>query len=102
MKLLDILAQFHNWLSDKDFMWWPFSFLRPEIHVPMTFKDTFLMTGCFGTLAFLMFAVMAVTNNAMNADYAVSIFLSCFGGFFVWFNLVTKPLWNHRARKHLK
>lgn len=99
MKLFDLLALFHNWLSDKDFMWWPFSFLRPEKNVIMTFKDTALMTGCFGTLAFLMFAIMAVMNNAMNFEYAVAIFFSCYGGFFCWFNLITKPLWNYRARK---
>lgn len=99
MKLIDLIAQFHNWLSDKDFIWWPFSFLRPEPHEPMTFKHTFLMTGCFGGLAFLMFAIMAVMNNAMTFDYAFMIFVSCFGGFLFWFNLITKPLWNRRALK---
>lgn len=98
MKLLDLLTQFHGWLSDKDFIWWPFSFLRPESHVPMTFKLTSIMTACFGGLAFLMFTVMAVMNNAFTADYAVSVFMTSFGGFFAWFNLVTKPLWNRRAR----
>lgn len=98
MKLFDLLTQFHGWLSDKDFIWWPFSFLRPEAHVLMTFKLTSIMTACFGGLAFLMFTVMAVMNNAFTADYAVSVFFTCFGGFFAWFNLVTKPLWNRRAR----
>ena len=99
MKILDTIALFHNWLSDRDFIWWPFSFLRPDPHVLMTFKHTLLMTGCFGGLGFLMFSIMAVMNNAMNVDYALAVFLSCFGGFFLWFNLITKPLWNHRARK---
>jgi hypothetical protein len=98
MKLFDIITQFHNWLSDKDFIWWPFSFLRPEPHEPMTFKLTSLMTGCFGGLAFLMFAIMAVMNNAMTFEYAVSVAVSSFGGFFIWFNVVTRPLWNRRAR----
>lgn len=98
MKILSVIAQFHNWLSDKDFMWWPFSFLRPERHVPMSFKDTSLMTVCFGGLAFIMFIVMAIMNNALTFDYVVSIFFSCFGGFFLWFNLITKPCWNYRAK----
>jgi hypothetical protein len=97
MKLLEFIARPHNWLSDRDFIWWPFSFLRPEPHVAMTFKLTLLMTGCFGGLGFLMFSVMAVMNNAFTFDSAVQTFLFCFGGFFVWFNLVTKPLWNLRA-----
>lgn len=102
MKILDIIAQFHNYLSDKDFIWWPFSFLRPEPHVPMTFKLTTMMTGCFAGLAFLMFATMAIMNNAFTFDSAVSTFFFCFIGFFLWFNLVTKPLWNYRAHKLLK
>lgn len=102
MKILNVITLFHNWLSDKDFMWWPFSFLRPPRNVTMTYKVTLLMTGCFGGLAFLMFTVMALMNNALTFDYVVSIFLSCFGGFFLWFNLVTKPLWNRRARALMK
>lgn len=98
MKIFELITLFHNWLSDKDFIWWPFSFLRPQPQEFITFKLTSLMTGCFGGLAFLMFSVMAVMNNAMTAEYAISVFLSCFGGFFIWFNLVTKPLWNRRAR----
>lgn len=97
MKLLELVAIFHNWLSDKDFIWWPFSFLRPEKNIPMTIKDTTLMTGCFGGLAFVMFTVMAVMNNAFTIETAFTTFLVCFGGFFVWFNLITKPLWNRRA-----
>lgn len=98
MKLLDLLTIFHNWISDKDFIWWPFSFLRPDPKEPITFKLTLLMTACFGGLAFLMFTILAIANNAFSGQYAISIFLSCFAGFFLWFNLITKPLWNRRVR----
>jgi len=99
MKLLELLTLFHNWISDKDFIWWPFSFLRPEPKESISFKHTLLMTACFGSLAFLMFTVLAIANNAFTANYAVSVFVSCFVGFFLWFNLVTKPLWNRRSRQ---
>lgn len=98
MKLFDLLTSFHNWLSDKDFIWWPFSFLKPEPNIPMTLKLTSLMTACFGGLAFVMFTVMAIMNNAFTAETAFQTFLFCFVGFFSWFNLITKPLWNRRAR----
>jgi len=98
VKLLDLITQLHNWLSDKDFIWWPFSFLRPDANVLMTSKLTMLMTACFGGLAFLMFTVMAVMNNAFTAETGFVTFLFCFLGFFLWFNFVTKPLWNRRAR----
>lgn len=99
MKLLDLMTLLHNWISDKDFIWWPFSFLRPDPKDPITFKMTLLMTACFGSLAFLMFTILAIANNAFTAEYAVSILVSCFSGFFLWFNLITKPLWNRRSRE---
>lgn len=99
MKLLDLLTMFHNWVTDKDFVWWPFSFLRPPKDEPMTFKLTMLMTACFGGLTLLFFTVFAIMNNAFSAGSFGMTFLSCFIGFFIWFNLVTKPLWNRRVRE---
>lgn len=98
-KLLYIIPNFHNWLSDRDFIWWPFSFLRPTPATIMTFKHTLLMTLCFGGLSFVMFTAFAVINNVFSIESAFSTLLFCFLGFFAWFNLVTKPLWNIRARE---
>lgn len=98
-KFLTVIPNAHNWLSDKDFIWWPFSFLRPEPKTRMSFSHTLLMTLCFGGLSFLMFVGFAVANNMFTASSAVNTFLMCFGGFFCWFNLVTKPFWNYRARQ---
>ena len=100
--ILSIIPNAHNWLSDKDFIWWPFSFLRPTPETFMTFKLTFLMTACFGGLSVLMFIGFSVVNNMFTASSAVNTFVICFGGFFAWFNLVTKPLWNYRARQFSK
>ena len=102
IKILDPIAQFHNWLSDKDFIWWPFSFLRPAPQEMMSFKLTLTMASCFGGLTFVMFSVMAIMNNAFSFNYAFSVLVSCFFGFLLWFNCITKPLWNHRAKKLLK
>jgi hypothetical protein len=99
MIILDLLTNFHNWLSDKDFIWWPFSFLKPAPQEEMTFKLTAQMTGCFGGLAFLMFTIMAAMNSSLSFEYALSVFFASFGSFFTWFNLVTKPFWNRRSRK---
>ncbi len=101
-KLIEIIPNFHNWLSDKDFIWWPFSFLKPAPATIMTFKLTLLMTACFGGLSFLMFTAFAVVNNMFTASSAVNTFFFCFLGFFSWFNLITKPLWNYRAKKLLR
>ncbi|MGE3609730.1 MAG: hypothetical protein AB7I27_09120 [Bacteriovoracaceae bacterium] len=102
MNPIDLIASIHNWFADKDFLWWPFSFLRPEEKEPITFKHTLLMTGCFGGLTFLMFAIFAVANNMASAENLTLTFIFSFLGFFIWFNLITKPLWNRRATKLLK
>lgn len=99
MRLFDLLTMFHNWVSDKDFVWWPFSFLRPEKDELITFKLSLLMTACFGGLAFSFFTVFSIMNNVLTASSLVMTFLSCFPGFFIWFNAVTRPLWNRRARQ---
>ena len=98
-KILGFVPNIHNWLADKDFIWWPFSFLRPEPKTLMTVKHTILMTACFGGLSVLMFVGFAVVNNMFTASSAINTVLICFGGFFAWFNLVTRPFWNYRARQ---
>jgi hypothetical protein len=101
-KIIYLFAFPHNWLADRDFIWWPFSFLRPAPAELMSFKLTLLMTACFGGLSFLMFTVFAVANNMFSADSAIMTLVGCFGGFFLWFNVVTKPLWNFRAHQLAK
>lgn len=98
MNPLMALVHFHNWLSDKDFIWWPFSFLRPQKQEFITMKLVSIMTACFGGLAFLMFTCFAVVNNLFSIDSMMTTLMSCFGGFFLWFTCVTKPVWNIRAR----
>lgn len=99
MKVIDVLAAFHNWVSDKDFVWWPFSFLRPPRHEEITFKTASIMGCCFGGLTFIFFTVFSLVNNILSPGNLMMMFLSCFGGFFLWFHTITRPLWNRRARR---
>lgn len=99
MKIIAPLAAFHNWLSDKDFVWWPFSFLKPAPQEIMTFNLTLKMTGCFGGMTFVMFTVFAIMNNAFYLESTFYTLISCLISFFIWFNLITKPLWNYRAKR---
>lgn len=97
MKIVEPLANFHGWLCDKDFLWWPFSFLRPPKNQRMEIKDVLAMTGCFGGLTFVFFIAFALVNGLLTGSYFMAAFLSCFVGFFLWFLLITKPLWNYRV-----
>ncbi len=95
MKLVDL----HNWFVDKEFLWWPFSFLKPEAHEKMTFARTTKMTLFFGGATFLLFLFLSIVNNTFvltEEFYRFVLFFSMFG---VWFNFITKPLWNIRAKK---
>jgi hypothetical protein len=99
MKLFDLLTDFHNWLSDKDFIWWPFSFLRPKPQELITFKLTLIMTACFGGLTLIFFTVFALVNNALTLNGFLTTMITCSLAFFTWFNAITRPLWNRRAHK---
>jgi hypothetical protein len=99
VKMLDKIVDVHGWLSDKDFIWWPFSFLRPNPSTPMTFQLTCLMTICFAGLSSLMYALYSIVNNAFDAPTLFKNIMIFFALFFIWFNVVTKPLWNQRARR---
>ncbi len=99
MKILELIASVHNWLADKDFIWWPFSFLRPTPTTVMTFQMTLTMTACFSGLSVAMYMAFTFVNNMFSISSVVNTGAICFIGFFTWFNLVTKPMWNIRAKK---
>lgn len=98
MKLLDLFTDFHGWISDKDFIWWPFSFLRPAKHELITMKLVLQMTLCFSGLGTLMFTAFAIVNNVFSPSSMFQTFILSFVLFFIWFTLVTRTFWNRRAR----
>ncbi len=99
MKLLDLITDFHNWISDKDFIWWPFSFLRPEKNQPMTMQLILTMAACFSGLGTLMFTAFAVINNMFSASSLFQTLFLSFVLFFLWFTIVTRFFWNRRANR---
>lgn len=99
MKLLELFTDFHNWVSDKDFIWWPFSFLRPEKNQPMTMGLIFQMAACFSGLGTLMFTAFAFVNNIFSFSSLLQTLVLSFVLFFLWFTLITRTFWNRRAYK---
>ena len=99
MSLFDRVVDFHGWLSDKDFIWWPFSFLRPAKAEEIDLNKKVVMTLCFGGAASLMLGVVALINNAFVASEQLKTLCILLSVFFLWFSVVTAPLWNLRARK---
>lgn len=91
------VVDLHNYLSDKDVVWFPFLFLKLRPHQELTIKHWLLMTFCFGHY----FALVLILKTYLTSS-ELSIFPSIIKGtliFGFWFACVTRPLWNLRARE---
>ena len=97
--VLNKIVDFHGWLSDKDFIWWPFSFLRPAKTEKIDLSKKLMMTLCFAGAGSLMLVTVALMNNAFDLISQLKTLAIIALAFFVWFSLVTAPLWNLRAER---
>lgn len=90
----------HNQLSDTDFVWFPFLFLKLKPNQVMDVRHRLKMTPFFA----LYFALGAAVRDwilgaGVSLASSAEAFAWGFAIFFIWFNLVTAPLWNRRARR---
>jgi hypothetical protein len=97
---LSKIEEVHNYLSDFNYVWWPFLFLKPQPHERISFKRTLIMAPCFA-LYFLAAAILKdfLRGNAIELSQSIEYFVKGTLVFFFWFNLVTAPLWNRRAQR---
>lgn len=102
MGVLDRVTYLHGRLSDFRATWWPFVFLKPASSAePITQRRIFAMTPCFAAWFLVVWALKEWLFGdrplppAGDLAVAYGYFLA---GFFAWFNAVTAPLWNRRAR----
>jgi hypothetical protein len=87
-----------NELSD-NWGWWPFRWLRPEKHVPLSLARIFFVTALYGapmSLLMLMAAKLAPDTSRSELLFAGSVFplLFLFLG-----SVVIAPMWNRRAER---
>lgn len=95
---LDSVERFHNRLSDTDFVWFPFLFLKLKPHQQMTWPQIFKMSPIFGFYFCLMyFLKKAIFDNIPSDSNIAVVFMQFTLGFFVWFSVVTRFFWNRRA-----
>ena len=96
----DSVERFHNRLSDTDFVWFPFLFLKLKPHQQMTWPHIFKMSPIFGFYFCLMYflknAIFDIIPSKANIEVVYMHFTL---GFFVWFSVVTRFFWNRRARR---
>jgi hypothetical protein len=90
----------HSKLSDMKAIWFPFYFLRPPSHKRISLYRTLVMAPCFGAfftlLIFIKRLIFKLPEDTLYLSNILILFAQATLGFFLWFNLVTRPLWNSR------
>lgn len=93
------IEDFLNRLTDMDWGWWPFLFLRPLQDELIDTRRVAKMTLYFGP----MFSIILIFYSAMRGPVsladalATAIYMCVF--FFVWYRLTFAVAWNRRARR---
>jgi hypothetical protein len=88
--MLDKLENAMNWLSDQDWGWWPFLFLRPKKHEDMSTPEVAKMSFYYGIPLGLIFYIIFRDFQWFLAGIVL---------FFVLFRLTFAMAWNRRARR---
>jgi hypothetical protein len=98
--LLDRITAIHGRLSDLKAVWWPFLFLKPESHMPITFGRTLVMAPCFALYFFVFYLLreLVLGRSLDPSTFALTFGKFCLG-FAIWMNVATRPLWNRRANQ---
>lgn len=98
--MLDKIEQWHNKISDKYFIWFPFLKLKPKANQYIALPLRLTMTTCFTSYSLVFHAVRNYLNQqSVNFDWVVNTFPKWFFGFFIWFTFVTSFFWNRRAKR---
>ena len=100
MKLVEQIEFWHNKASDTKFVWFPFNFLKPEPNVKIDLKLKIKMTICFGLCYGFFAAIRRWLFSGLEVwTVAVQDVMWAVLFFAIWFNVVTAPLWNMRAKR---
>ena len=96
----DKVEKIHNKLSDTDFVWFPFLFLKLRPEELLNFSRLVVMTLCFALYFNLMlWARYLFVGEAFTIESFVVTFAYFVIGFFCWFSLVTRYFWNRRVSR---
>ena len=98
--MLRKIENFHNYLSDTHYVWFPFLFLKLKPEQELTLLHMAKMTFCFGAYFGLMLHIPAYFQTGELVFE--SVLMSVLKGvmiFAAWFNIVTRPLWNRRVKR---
>lgn len=93
------LQRYHH-LADQDFIWFPFLFLRPRPEQTIELGRLLSMSVCFGLYGAALWPLKQwIMDQEISWQGGWVFALKSFSFFLFWFTLVTRPLWNQRARQ---
>ena len=100
MSIGESLIFWHGKASDTKFVWFPFLFFKPKTAAEkITVKKTILMAPLFGLYMALPWSVFYLVTGKYEFNDVIESIVKFSGFFLVWFNVVTRPLWNARAKR---
>ena len=86
-----------NEVSDRDWSWWPFIWLRPEKHVDLSLARVVAISVLYGVPSSLLMALaVSVFRRPPVAELAQTVALFPLLFLFVG-SVVIAPMWNRRA-----
>lgn len=99
--MINSLEKFMNWLTDMDWGWWPFLFLRPKKNKLMNNRVLYKMSLYFGSIGGF---IAGYINYLKSKDYlqVVVIFFLEIILFFIVYKLTFAYFWNRRAKRLMK
>lgn len=86
-----------NEVSDRDWSWWPFIWLRPEKHVALSLSRVVVLSLLYGVPSSLLMAVGVGAFRALTVPELVQTAASFPVVFLFMGSLVIAPMWNRRA-----
>ncbi|HSO32631.1 MAG TPA: hypothetical protein VLT33_08945 [Labilithrix sp.] len=96
---MDALEETINEISDRDWSWWPFLWLRPEKHVQLSLARIVSLAVLYGLpCSVLMGVATSVLRALSTAELLFTAFafplLFLFSG-----SVLVAPMWNRRAER---
>lgn len=93
----DQLEHAINTMSDKDWSWWPFLWLRPEPHARFSMRRLAAVSVLYGLPVGLLSALL-IYRFAPEAHAAIPMVVAAFPLLFLFVgSVVVAPMWNRRA-----
>ncbi len=93
------VEDYHNHLSDKSFIWFPFIFLKPRPNEPIREPRKLMMAICFGSYGTGVLMLKHYFFNTLSLETYTITLLKLTVSFYLWFSLVTCTFWNRRATR---